>query len=143
MNTNLSFAMNQETNESLVPPQMLRAGSATVRSMIDFMLLYGVDKLDVCRHTHGKVMLISPKMRMIKGIDIPEWVEGSRKQAIYHLSHLMFIMGILGIEVILDESEIKDIQARWRSCEKLEGVQDSSQLEQLLAPDDRSTDDGV
>jgi hypothetical protein len=135
MNTNLSFAMNPATNESLVPSEMLRAGSATVRSVVDFMVLYGVDKLDVGRHMHGTISLISPRMRVMTNVDIPPWVEGSRKQAMLHLSHLMLIMGVLGIEVTLEPSEITTMVERWRSCERLSSVGGSEidQVAQLLA----------
>ena len=137
MKTNLSFAMNPSTNEALVPPEMLRAGSATVRSVIDFMMMYGIDKLDVGQHAHGSVTLISPKIRVMKGVDIPEWVVGSRKQAVLHLSHLMLIMGLLGVEVVLEPAEIETMKERWRSCERMAptNATDVNQVAQLLAPE--------
>jgi hypothetical protein len=134
MNTNLSYAMNHSTNEALVPPEMIRAGSALVRSVIDVMMLYGVDKLDVGHHAHGSVILISPRMRLIKEVDIPPWLDGSRKQAMLHLSHLMVILGLLGIEALPNEDELKAMQDRWRSCERI-SESPTNDVAQLLAPE--------
>jgi len=137
MKTNLSFAMNPGTNEALVPPEMLRAGSAVVRSIIDFMLIYGVDKIDIGQHVHGTITLISPRMRTMKNVDIPPWTEGSRKHSMLHLSHLMLIMGLLGVEVELEQHEIASMKERWQSCERLTSTSegDINQVAQLLAPD--------
>lgn len=137
MNTNISFAMNPATNEALVPPEMLRGGSATIRSVVDFMMLYGVDKIDIGHHAHGSITLIQPKLRLMKGIEIPAWLDGSRKQAIFHLSHLMLIMGILGLEVTLDAGEIEAMKERWRSCERMSqpNAGGTESVAKLLAPE--------
>jgi hypothetical protein len=137
MKTNLSFAMNPATNEALVPPEMLRAGSATVRSVIDIMMLYGIDKIEVGHYAHGSVMLLSPKLRAMTHVDIPAWLDGSRKQAIYHLGHLMIILGLLGVEIILDDNETKAMVERWRSCERLSNqtAAGPESVAQLLAPE--------
>jgi hypothetical protein len=134
MNTNLSYAMNHDTNEALVPPEMIRAGSAVVRSIIDVMLMYGVDKLEVGHHAHGSVILLSPRIRVLKTVSVPPWLDGSRKQAIYHLSHLMLIMGLLGVEVTPDDEELKSVEERWRSCERL-SASATDDVAKLLAPE--------
>lgn len=119
MKTNVSFALNPATNEALVPSEMLRAGSTVIRSLVDIMLIYGLDKIDVGQQAHGNMTLLNPRVRPLTVIDVPIWLNSSRKQAMLHLSHVMLILGVLGIEVELDEKELNDIKVRWDSCEQL------------------------
>jgi len=131
MKTNCSYAMNSERTGSLIPPQMLRAGSTVLRSIIDVLVLYGVGKIELGQTAYGSLLLLSPRAQTIPQLEneVPDWVLLSKKQALYHLAQLMSLLGLFGVEVILDEQEVQLVRERWISCELAGGAVSPGQLD--------------
>ena len=138
MKTNCSYAMNPERTGALIPPQMLRAGSTCLRSIIDILILYGVSKIELGQTAYGSLLLLSPRVQTIPQLEseVPDWVLLGKKQAMYHLAQLMSLLGLFGVEVVLDEQEIAQVKQRWISCEAAGGDGSPAQLDpaQLQVP---------
>lgn len=119
MNTNCTFAVNEARTATIIPPEMLRAGSTCLPGITSIMLLYGVGKIELGQMAYGSILLIAPRSRDIPQLEkeIPAWALQSKKQALYHLSQLMLLLGLFGVEILPSEQELEVIRQRWRSCE--------------------------
>ena len=124
MKTNCSFAVNSETNSPMIAGEMIVGGSAVLRSVIDIITLWGVERIEANVTSIGQLMLPRPRFRPLAGTDVPKWVTDGRQVAMYHLGLFLFLNGIVTLEIEPDAGELDQIKARWRACEQSMAAQE-------------------
>jgi hypothetical protein len=121
MQTSCIWAVMPDTNVPVIPGEMVRGGSSVLKSLIDLMMLYGVDKLEVGQQYYGQLLAISPRFHPMDKVEVPRWVTDCRKQAMYHLGNLFLLMGIFSLELTPTPEELAQVKTRWKACENLTG----------------------